>query len=258
LIVLGAMVWLVCGQRAEGQATRPQPVVLNAHSGIDEILQALYARGYDLQDFSAKVSKTSSDATLTKETTYLGTIRYQRQNDGNVRIRVTFDHKKLGDLPQMAYHSENELENGMLTVQDYEAKLENHFRVAPVGQKVNPLRLGEGAFPLPIGQEPAAVKKDFDLKLVPADKDDPANTIHAQLIPRPDTKLGNRFKTIDVWVDTKTNFTPRIVTLDKNEVTATETNLTDLKVNSGLGDKDFQLPTPPKDWVVKPPEQLEE
>jgi outer membrane lipoprotein-sorting protein len=245
------IVWLSVCLTGHAQTTAPQPVVLNAHSSVDEILQALYQRGQNLQDFTASVTKTDADPVMEKENSHLGTIRYQRQTGDNVRIRVTFEHEKLGDNKVMAFHEEDELSDGKLVVQHYSSKLEDHFVVAKPGQKVNPLRLGEGAFPLPVGQEPQAVKKEFDVKLVPPDKDDPPHTIHAQLVPKNGTRLASKFKTVDVWVDTQTNFTPRIKTGDTQGTKITTTELTNLKINSGLTDKDFQLPPPGPDWAVK-------
>jgi outer membrane lipoprotein-sorting protein len=245
------IVWMSVCVTAHAQTTAPQPVVLNPHSSVDDILQALYQRGQNLQDFTANVTKTEEDPITAKEIRYLGTIRYQRQTGDNVRIRVTFEHEKLGDNPVMAHHEEDELSDGKLIVQHFDTKLEDHFVIAKPGQKINPLRLGEGAFPLPVGQEPQAVKKEFDVKLVPPDKDDPPHTIHAELIPKPGTRLASNFKTVDVWVDTQTNFTPRIETVDSQGTKITTTDLIILKINSGLTDKDFQLPPPGTDWTVK-------
>jgi outer membrane lipoprotein-sorting protein len=52
-------------------------------------------------------------------------------------------------------------------------------------------------------------------------------------------------------VDTQTNFTPRIETVDSQGTKITTTDLIILKINSGLTDKDFQLPPPGTDWTVK-------
>jgi hypothetical protein len=224
--------------------------VLNAKSGIDDILQALYARGQNLKDFTADVAKTETDNVLGKSHSTLGTVRYRKLSNDDVEIRVTFEHEILGDNKPIAYHQDYKLADGQLIVQKYDQKLEQHMTVAKPGQKLDPIKLGEGAFPLPVGQEPGDVKKQFEVKLIPHDQEDPPHTIHAQLTPKVGTKLANKFQTIDVWVDTQTNFTPRIETVPVKGVTTTTTELTNLKVNSGLKDADFQLPAPQKDWSV--------
>jgi hypothetical protein len=167
----------------KAQTTAPQPVLLNARSSVDEILQALYQRGKDLQDFTADVSKTDSDNVTAKDVTYIGALKYQRQVDGNVRIRVSFQHMRLSNN-LIPYHKEGVLQNGKYVEQDYDSKKQTERLLAKPGEKINPVRLGEGAFPLPIGQDPQEVKKQFSVKLLPPDKDDPPHTIHTQLVPK--------------------------------------------------------------------------
>ena len=41
-------------------------------------------------------------------------------------------------------------------------------QVVPPGQKFDPLRIGEGPFPLPIGQKAADIRQRFDVQLLPA------------------------------------------------------------------------------------------
>ena len=242
---------------AHAQTTAPQQVALNAHSSVDDILQALYQRGQNLQDFTADISKTDSDNVTAKDITYIGALKYQRQAEGDVRIRVSFSHKKLGDNAMMAYRREGVLQKGKYIEQDYDTNKQTERLLAKPGEKINPVRLGEGPFPLPIGQDPQEVKKQFSVKLLPPDKDDPPHTIHTQLVPKEGTRLARRFSTIDVWVDTQTHFTPRIQTVDVHGNQGSQTDLTNLKINSGLNDKDFQLPPPGAKWSVST-ENLEE
>jgi len=88
----------------------------------------------------------------------------------------------------------------------------------------------------------------FEVKKITAAKDDPAGSVHLQLTPKPGTSFERKFKTIDVWVDGKTHFPVRIATLDKNESTLRTTDLTDIRVNPGLKDADFELTKIPGDW----------
>jgi outer membrane lipoprotein-sorting protein len=245
-LIFSAITW-----RASAQLLPPKKIELTANSGIDDILQALYARGQNLQDFTADVNKSDVDTVRDKEIGNIGKVYYRRQPDGKVQIRVTFEHKKYGDSKPIPFHQDMLLAGNILIIQKYDQNLEQHLQIAQPGQQVNPIKLGEGTFPLPIGQDPTEVKKQFDVKLVPHDKDDPPHTIHAELTPKPGTHLAKRFMKIGVWVDMETNFTPRIEGVDTNGVQVETTDLTNLKINSGLKDADFQLPPPPTDWSVK-------
>jgi len=62
------------------------------------------------------------------------------------------------------------------------------------------------------------------------------------LVPKPDTRLERRFKSIDVWVGTKDHMPHQIETLDKNESTTRTTDLSNVQVNVPLTDADFKLP----------------
>src|SRR5262249_49430108 len=106
----------------------------------------------------------------------------------------------------------------------------------------NLLKLGEGPFPLPIGQKKEDVHAMFEVKKIDAKKDDPADTVHIELTPKAGTRFEKKFKTIDVWVGSKDNMPHRIETLDPNETTIRTTDMSDVQVNPGLGDADFALP----------------
>ena len=116
---------------------------------------------------------------------------------------------------------------------------ETKRQVLKPGQKLNLLKLGEGPFPLPIGQSREDVLKMFDVKKVDAKQGDPQGTVHLELAPKPNTDFARKFKTIDVWVETKTSFPRRIATVDKSEAETRTTDLTNIQVNVGLKDDAF-------------------
>ena len=143
------------------------------------------------------------------------------------------------------------LDGEWLTDRDYDRKIEVRRQVLKPGEKMNLLKLGEGPFPLPIGQDKQEVHKQFDVTLVKPEKDDPANSLHLQLTPKPNTRLARRFSTIDVWVDRKLRFPVHIETVDANGGEEHKTDLTDLRINpaGGLIDEDFALPQiDEKEW----------
>lgn len=225
-------------------------VKLTDKSSVDDVLKAMQQRGQNLNDFSANVRHESVDPLAGRPTVMTGKIFYQRLPDGDARIRVIFERKKSGAQPEVNWHREYLLEKGTLTDMDFDGKSVVHRQVLKPGEKMNPLKLGEGPFPLPIGQDPAEVKKNFDVSIVPPAKDDPANTIHVQLKPVKGTRFADKYELMEVWVDKDTNFTPRIRGTEKDESHILTTDLSDIRVNSGLKDSDFKLPPPGRDWSV--------
>jgi hypothetical protein len=217
---------------------------LGPGSDLDSILDALDARGKGLKDFSANVALHTIDNRTGEDSAQLGRVVYD-DNGGNPRIRVAFDKKEVDDGTGKRVSQKKRLdyvlENGWLTDRDYQKKLEVCRQVLQPGQKMNLLKLGEGPFPLPIGQDKAEVKKQFEATKVETAKEDPADTVHVKLVPKPGTQFQKRFKQIDVFVDTKTDMPVRIDTMEPAGTTRS-TELTNVKLNGGVNAGDFALP----------------
>lgn len=234
---------------ADAGAIKP----LTQDSSIDDILLALQSRGQGLQDFVCNVRLTDTDTATQDSSASIGKVYFQKKPDGSARIRVSFDKRQAGDRIYNEPH-EYLLDGQWLTELDAKNKKIIRRQILKPGEKINVLKLGEGPFPLPIGQDPADVKKQFDVTKVPPAKDDPAGTIHVRLVPKKDSQFAKRFHQIEVWIDPKADMPVRIETLDPNQTEDRTTDLSDVKVNAGVKDADFALPNPGPDWstVVEP------
>lgn len=238
---------------ASAQAPAPEPSApppapaqpsasgLSPASSLDDILDTLDARGDELKDFNAKVSLATTDDVTGNETTLVGNMWMQRLPDGDARLHVLFDRKVVNDKPREE-KMEYLLSKGMLIDRDYGQRVEVQRQVLKPGQKMDLLKLGEGPFPLPLGQDKKDVHEMFEVKKFDPAKDDPAGTIHVQLTPRKDTQFARKFSTIDFWVDPASRMPVKIVTSDPNGTTTRTTTLTNVQVNSGIGDNEFALP----------------
>lgn len=225
-------------------AARPaaqKPGVLSEQSTVDEILDALDARGRNLKSFRAKVSLAEGDATLADEVTRRGQAVYQDQGDGKARFRVTFTERDTG---QRIFDEKIEylLEGGWLTDRDYQRKIEVRRQVLQPGEKIDLLKLGEGPFPLPIGQKKEHVHAQFDVTKEKPEKDDPAGTVRVRLTPKPDSQFARKFDEIDVWVDAKTHMPARIDTIQRETLRTTELTKFTVNPEPALTDADFELP----------------
>ncbi|MGH7214076.1 MAG: LolA family protein [Tepidisphaeraceae bacterium] len=237
--------------RGAGPSTAAKAPDLSPASPVDDILDALDARGDDLRDFTADVRLTETDTSTADERTRTGQVWFQNLPDGGGRVRVTFDKLEEGERIKDD-KIEYLLDGQWLTDRNYAKEQQVRRQVLRPGERINLLKLGEGPFPLPIGQDKSDVHNQFDVKKVDA-APAPAGTVRLQLIPRQETRLARRLATIDVWVDTQTHMPRRIEVLDPNQTTVRTTDLTHVKVNPGLSDPDFALPPIPERWT-----QLEE
>ena len=225
---------------APAAARQPRP--LDDTSSVDEVLDALDARGRNLQEFVADVRLKEIDEATQLESERTGRVWYQKQGDDD-RIRVVFDQKLEGRFvkPEKVEYL---LDDGWLLDRDYRRTVQVKRQVLRPGEKINLLKLGEGPFPLPIGQPKDQVHKEFEVTKGGLVEGDPKGTVHVTLKPRKGTRLAEKFNVIDVWVDPKTNMPVRIEALDVNETTRRQTDLSNIKVNPQprLGDRDFALP----------------
>ena len=84
--------------------------------------------------------------------TRTGTAIYQATAPGEARMRITFD-QRIQEGAVQAQKIEYLLAGGWLIDRNYTRKIEVNRQVLRPGEKVNLLKLGEGPFPLPIGQK---------------------------------------------------------------------------------------------------------
>jgi outer membrane lipoprotein-sorting protein len=217
-----------------------------SNGGIDGVLQQLEGAGKNLKDFSAKLKLTETDNALGTSTVRVGNVWFKKNADGSARIHVLFN-MRIDPETHRGYPNDKVeylLDGPTLIDRNYQTKNEVKRQVLKPGQKMDLFKLGEGPFPLPIGQDPKDVHQQFDVKQIAPDKDDPANTIHLELTPKPGTELARKFHSLDVWVDSQSHMPVRVDTTDAKQQTTRSTELKDIVVNppGGLPDADFKLP----------------
>jgi outer membrane lipoprotein-sorting protein len=242
-----AALTLLCASSALAET----PSQLTKDSKSDEILDALYQRGLDLKTFTAKAALRTVNNVTGDQSTRSGVIWYQSQPDGDARLHIIFskrdeDGKILSD-PSVKV--EYLLDKGWLTDRDYRRQTETRRQVRKPGDKINLLKLGEGPFPLPIGQDKQTVHEEFD---VTQPKVEGPDLPHVRLTPKSKTRLARSFSQIDVWVDPKTNMPVKIDTTDPSGNETRGTDLTDVQINTGVTDVDFQMDkVDPNVWTLR-------
>jgi outer membrane lipoprotein-sorting protein len=235
---------------ADGADGTPLVKPLVDSSPIDDVLDVLDARGQGLKTFSANVDMTKTDTSDQSSTEQTGRVVFENTPEGASRARITFDGIIINDMMDKKAKNEYILDGSWLTELDYKPQKIIRRQVLKPGEKINLLKLGEGPFPLPIGQDKSAVHGEFDVKKIDLTKDDPKRTVHIELIPKPGTQFARQFATIDVFVDETTGMPDRIVTLDRNQTVSQQTDLSDIKLNSALPNNAFDVPGETAGWAV--------
>jgi outer membrane lipoprotein-sorting protein len=248
LLVVGSSTAPLLAQADAPPGTDAPPAIapLDGNSSVDAILDDLKQRGVALKNFTADVNVTDTDTSTQLSTSNAGHVVFENQPGGGGRIRVTFVSRTVNGMTQADKH-EYILDGQWLIELDYKNTKFIKRQVLAPGQKLDLLKLGEGPFPLPIGQDKSDVYSQFDVKKIAAADGDPPNTVHLELTPKAGTQFARKFQTIDVYVDTKTAMPVRIDTLDPSGVQRT-TELTKIKVNVDLPKGTFDIPPETKDW----------
>lgn len=224
-----------------------------ADADVERVLEQLDQVGKNLREFSAKVRLTETDNAMGNNTVRAGQAYFQKKADGSARMHITFDKRIVGNKIFNADKTEYLLDGRWLTDRDYRKHNEVRREVLEPGQKMDLFKLGEGPFPLPIGQDPAQVHKVFEVQVIAPAKDDPRNSVHLRLTPKSGTELAGKFHVIDVWVDQATHMPVRVDTEDFKQQNSRSTELSDIVLNppGGLKEADFQLPDISKEkWDV--------
>ncbi|MGH7179381.1 MAG: LolA family protein [Tepidisphaeraceae bacterium] len=224
---------------AQNTPTDHTPAPLTQDSSLDAVLDALDARGRDLHSLSADVKMTETDAGLGASSARSGHFWLMTLPDGSTRARALFDRKTQDDRT-----TEEKIEyvfaNGKLIDRNYARETQVTRLVLKPGEKMNLLKLGEGPFPLPIGQKRQDVCENFDVSKIAPSSGDASNMLHVRLIPKSGTSLARKFKSIDVWVDPSDQLPKRIETVDQNETERRRTDLSDVAINTKLNDADLE------------------
>lgn len=217
---------------------------LAANASVDDVLEALHKRGDHLTDFDADVTQTTYDPASGDATVLSGRVLFHRSAGGETKVRVTFDARKDGDKAPKPYKKEYALAGQWLVERDYARKRETRTQVLRPGEQIDLFKLGSGPFPLPIGQDPAEVKRQFTATRAEGEGDLP----RVKLVPVAGTKLASKFAEIVVGVDPATRFPTSIKTDGASGSRLTELKNIRVNENSKLADGDFDLPAIGDDW----------
>lgn len=131
------------------------------------------------------------------------------------------------------------LDDGVLSDYDHEAKRLVRRRVVEPGDRRDPLRLGDGPVPLPIGQRSADIVRHFDVTLAPAVPDRIAKSadgvIGLHLVPKPGTEMAENRKitSIDLWLVGEDHL-PFAVELRERDGDRTTVRFFDPVLNAGI------------------------
>lgn len=169
-------------------------------------------------------------------------------------INVTFD-KLFTETKAIVEDRAFILNNGVFVEKSAKDKQVNRYKLGQGGRKIDPLKIGEGPFPLPFGQKPQDIKAQFEVELLPGTdgmefaseglKQYYENAYQLKLIPKEGTKAKKEFKEARIWFEkgTLVPFQARTAKLDVGGMD--EFMLLDIQTNQPVEESLFDTSTPP-------------
>ena len=223
-----------------------QAAPLPEAASVDEVLSALERRGDDLRTLTADVELTEADALDGSGFTRRGRL-WLDDAAGGPALRVRFEDRVEGRKLK-AHVLDYLLIGNVLHEHDYQKRAATERRLAPPGERIDLFKLGEGPFPLPIGQSADEVRAAFEVEPLPPGGG-PDGTVGLLLLPRPGSPLADDVIEIEMWVGLDDALPRKVVTLSIDETLERTTLLKDVTVNEPIQPDRLTLPPVPAGWA---------
>jgi hypothetical protein len=200
----------------------PDPPADDVPPPVADLLDRLERSAGDLEAFTAKVRYTKESFLLDRAETRRGEIVYQvdRARDRK-RFAVLFDSLVVGQRLERGRLRHYVFDGRWLAEIDHESRQFIKREIVPPGKTLDPLKLGEGPIPLPIGQPRREVVARFEVELLDAPPPDgPLGALDdvegLVLVPRPDRPEAEEYERVEIFYDRATLLPAGIVAVEVN------------------------------------------
>jgi hypothetical protein len=194
--------------------TPPAPPVRARFTNADELLAALETADRGMTKLSAEVTRVK-DAMLTgSRQIWRGRLFYlidpPMTPEGALRRRFAVHFDSLQADDRLEERPQQYLFDGRMLIERLaEEKLQTEREIVGPGETFDPMRVGEGPLPIPVGQRKADILERYDAELSPMleglNADEPSLIEHVQetyqlrLTPKPEFADEDDFREIRLW-----------------------------------------------------------
>jgi hypothetical protein len=203
------------GEPTSQPASQPNDVA----PAVMQLLKDMEAAGGRYKTIQSDVTMEIIDRLTGDSEKRTGWIAYRKgvdeKNPGG--FRVHFATLKQGDGPTIEDNLDYAFDGQYLTVAKHRIKNMTRYQVAAEGEKAEPMKLGQGPFPLPFGQNAEEVVSHFEVTSRPREEADPKDTTYLKFIPRKDQREEINFRQMEMWVNPKTALPVKITSRDKDK-----------------------------------------
>ncbi|UCE60727.1 MAG: hypothetical protein JSU63_03045 [Phycisphaerales bacterium] len=117
--------------------------------------------------------------------------------------------------------------------------------IVRVGETVDLFDLENAPFPLPFGQKKEKILQNFEVTLVAPAADDPPDTDHLVCIPKPNSRLRDKYGKLEFYIRRDIHLPCRVVVTKNDGYEINRADFPDLSaesINAGVKKKDFARP----------------
>lgn len=223
-------------------ATQPQPPAVSPEAMA--ILKDLEAAGETYKALKADVKYVVENRLTGDVETRTGWVAFQQASDTQpARFRVSFETLALGNGRPTKQQVDYIFDGQWLKVAKHNIKSLTHYQVAAEGERVEPLRIGKGPFPVPFGQKADEVTRLLDVEVKDPDKDAPEGSDYLLLAPRRVHRGDVNFNELELWVDRKTHLPAQVRSRDESHNITTVT-FTDIQTQAEMKPEWFTFEKP--------------
>lgn len=243
----------------------PADIVPIEDPELDKLLDKLEKSADDLRSFTARITYRKFDSLLNRNETRSGEIIVLSEPVPDApgafkrKFAVLFEKRVIsGRLDETQKHYI--FDGRWLAEIDHERKIYSAREIVPPGRTLDPLKLGEGPFPLPIGQLKSKVLERFVVNWAPAPGGllndlDPDSVYGITLTPRAGTEESDEFRRVDIYYDKETLLPVGIETVEVYSDDRKTVLLRDLKRNQNLDEQTMkkvtiERPDDPGEWTI--------
>lgn len=230
-------------QATSAPATQPDGAPTSGDLVVDEILDRLDARGETIKGLNCKViyryvTVFPAESVQQKD----GTLLFAKA-DPNARFLIHFTKLSAEGIERETgeYWA---FDGHWLTERNDKSRTIIKREIAAPGERKDPFKLGQGPFPLPLGQKRKDILENFTVRLEKFTLGDPRGSDHLHCVPRPGTPLAKKYTRVDIYVDRAAGLPVRIVTERVSDANRIEVDFKSIDTNEAPAASRFTIEEP--------------
>jgi len=209
---------------------------------VDSVLRQLSKKTSELKTFEGQVEYKYIQPLLESEALRKGVLYYAKL-DGKSLLRINFETLKQEDEEEQKYAEHYIFDGRWLTQINYQIKSVKRYELAEPNKTLDAFDLASRNIPIIGFGKMEDLKKQFEIKLVKREKNEPNDFVRLHLEVKPDSMYKDDYIWLDFWIDKKSGLPARVVALSDEE-DVYEIKLLKPKINKEMDTKVFELKIP--------------